>query len=91
MNTDDNAMQKRLLNRLSRLEGQVRAVRRLVSESEDCEKVLQQMSAVRKAMDKAFYEVLACVIEGEVAGDSAPAASAETMDRVRLLLTRYAS
>lgn len=89
MEIHDEVLQKRMLNRLSRIEGQVRAVKRLVADSDDCEKVMQQMSAVRKAMDKAFYEMLACVIEHEVVEGLDVAPAAESMDRVKALLTRY--
>lgn len=89
MKIHDELLQKRMLNRLSRIEGQVRAVKRLVADSDDCEKVMQQMSAVRKAMDKAFYEMLACVIEHEVVQVTDAVPAAESMDRVKTLLTRY--
>lgn len=88
MEITDQAMQKRMMNRLSRIEGQVRGVKKLIEQSNDCEKVMQQMSAVRRAMDKAFYEVLACVIEQEVVNDSA-GPSEDSMARVKALLTKY--
>lgn len=84
-------MQKSMMNRLSRIEGQVRGVKKLVGDGEDCEKVIQQMTAARKAMDKAFYEMLACVIEKEVLTDSADGTEPEeSMDKVKKLLTKYA-
>ena len=89
MDIHDKTLQKRMLNRLSRIEGQVKAIKRLVAESDDCEKVMQQMSAARKAMDKAFYEMLACVIEHEVVQDPEAASAPESMARVKSLLSRY--
>lgn len=88
MEITDQAMQKRMMNRLSRIEGQVRGVKKLIEQSNDCEKVMQQMSAVRRAMDKAFYEVLACAIEQEVVNDSA-GQSEDSMAWVKALLTKY--
>ena len=47
-----------MLNRLARIEGQVRGIQKLIREGGDCELVIQQMSASRKAFDKAFQEML---------------------------------
>lgn len=60
---DRNAM----LNRLARIEGQLRGIQKLVAEdAPDCEKVAQQMSAARKALDKAGHTMLACMIEAHI-------------------------
>ena len=59
--------------RLARVEGQLRGLQRLIDEDADCEKVAQQLSAARKALDKSFFAMVACIIEqgemspGEVA------------------------
>ena len=55
----------------------------------DCEKVLQQMTAARRALDKAFFEMLACVIESNVL-DEQQGDAAQRMSEVKELLTRYA-
>jgi len=41
----------RILNRLARVEGQVRGLRRMVEEGKECEQVLAQLAAVRSALD----------------------------------------
>ena len=43
---------KQLINRLRRLEGQVRGVQRMVEEDAWCPDVLNQVAAVRSALDK---------------------------------------
>lgn len=54
--------------RLARIEGQLRGLQRLISEEEvDCEKVAQQMSASRKALDKAAHTMLACMVQQQIA------------------------
>ena len=59
-----------LIARLARVEGQLRGVQRLIAEGESCEVIAQQLSAGRKALDKAFFELLACAIEHpQMAGD----------------------
>ncbi len=52
-----------LVLRLKRVEGQLRGVQRMIESGEDCEAVAQQLAASRKALDKAFFELLACAIE----------------------------
>ena len=42
---------RRLQNRLSRIEGQVRGVRRMIGEDAYCPDVLIQVSAIRSALD----------------------------------------
>jgi DNA-binding FrmR family transcriptional regulator len=54
---------KRLLDRLSRVEGQLSAVRNLVETGAEPEKIAQQMSAARSAVDKAFYSMIASSME----------------------------
>lgn len=52
-----------LVLRLKRVEGQLRGVQGMIEASADCEAIAQQLSAARKALDKAFYELMACAIE----------------------------
>lgn len=47
-----SADKKQLLNRLRRLEGQVRGVQRMVDEDAWCPDILNQIAAVRSALDK---------------------------------------
>lgn len=42
-------VERDLLNRLRRIEGQVRGVQRMIEEQRDCKDVLQQIMAVRSA------------------------------------------
>ena len=44
---------EKLENRLARIEGQVRGVRRMVEEKRDCQDILQQLAAVRSAVRQA--------------------------------------
>ncbi len=60
---NDDAKKKALRARLARVEGQLRGVQRLIDLDADCEEVAQQLSAARKALDKAFFTMVGCVIE----------------------------
>ena len=88
MNKPENKQQTELLKRLARIEGQIRGIQKLIQQPDaDCEKVLQQMTAARRALDKAFFEMLACVIETNVLDEQQEAA--QRMSEVKELLTRY--
>lgn len=52
-----------MIVRLKRIEGQLRGIQKMIEDGADCEGVAQQLSASRKALDKAFYHMLACVVE----------------------------
>ena len=57
-----------LTSRLRRAEGQVRAVARLIEEGESCEAVAQQLTAARRALDRAFFALVGCAVQhGQVA------------------------
>ena len=58
-----------LVARLRRIEGQLRGIQAMIEAGEDCEKVAQQLSASRRALDKAFYNVVACAIQSAPGGD----------------------
>ncbi|MCE2971158.1 MAG: metal-sensitive transcriptional regulator [Burkholderiales bacterium] len=60
---DVAAARRELVARLKRAEGQVRAVAGLVEAGGDCEAIAQQLAAARKALDRAFYELMACALE----------------------------
>jgi len=73
--------------RLARIEGQVRALRRMISTDEPCESIAQQLAAARKALDRAFYEMVSCMIRQDPpAGNQA---RSERAGRVAELLARF--
>ena len=66
----------KLLNRLSRIEGQVRGVARMVEEDRYCIDVLTQIQAVRAALSRVESEMLKdhlghCIEAAIVGGDAA--------------------
>ena len=72
---DDKAT---LLKRLSRVEGQVRGIARLVAEDTYCLDVLTQISAVKAALDEVGMRLLEdhvqhCVVDSVRAGEDAKA------------------
>lgn len=77
---------RKVAHRLARIEGQVRGIRQLVESGADCEKIAMQMTAARRALDRAFYEMLACSLEAHVqSAGTMPEARASIGELSRLL------
>ena len=76
----DPIKKKAIRSRLARVEGQLRGVQRLIDDEQDCEKIAQQLSAARKALDKAFFTMVGCMMEQ----GNLPA------DHVAKMLTKFA-
>ncbi|HEU0204563.1 MAG TPA: metal-sensitive transcriptional regulator [Burkholderiaceae bacterium] len=53
---------RNLVVRLKRVEGQLRGVQAMIEAGQDCEDIALQMSAARKALDKAYFEMIACAL-----------------------------
>jgi DNA-binding FrmR family transcriptional regulator len=70
---------KDLLNRLARVEGQLRGIQKLVAMADqpsDCDAVAQQMAAARKALDRSFVQLLTASIQTQ-------SGQAESLDQAR--------
>lgn len=50
MQLTDNQAKDKLVNRLRRIEGQVRGVQSMVTDERNCRDILQQLSAIRSAV-----------------------------------------
>ncbi|MCC2963478.1 metal-sensitive transcriptional regulator [Massilia sp. IC2-278] len=88
------AQQKKdLLNRLARIEGQLRGVQKLIAmaaDPSDCDAVAQQMAAARKALDRSFVQLLmATVVTGSEQAGNVEEARA-TAARLAALLDKFA-
>lgn len=86
MQTD---IKPKVLNRLSRIEGQVRGLSRMVEEDRYCIDVLTQLQAVRAALSRVESEVLKdhmdhCVM-GAIAGDDLADRKAKASELIELL------
>ncbi len=75
------AQQKKdLLNRLARIEGQLRGVQKLIAlaaEPSDVDAVAQQMAAARKALDRSFVQLIAGSVQTQT-GNAADLAEARS-------------
>ena len=65
----DEALQKNLLTRLNRIEGQIRGIRAMIERDAYCDDVLSQITAARSALDAAGKALLENHIRDCVVGD----------------------
>lgn len=81
---------KRLLDRLARIEGQLRGVQKMINEDKDCEQIAQQISAARGALEKAFSDQIGCAVGRRLAESGVDRPEARQAVREILeLFTRY--
>lgn len=57
-----------LVNRLRRIEGQARGIAKMLEEGRDCGDVVQQIAAMRNALDRLGYEVVRANLRACLAG-----------------------
>lgn len=81
--------QKDVLNRLRRIEGQVRGLVEMISNGRPCEEVALQMSAARKAMDKTFYRMMTCSVIEAVCDSKTDAQRLVEVERSARLLEKF--
>ncbi|QHE77766.1 metal-sensitive transcriptional regulator [Hydrogenophaga sp. PBL-H3] len=82
--------QRDVINRLKRIEGQVRGLIDMVEDGRSCEDVAQQMSAARKAMDKAFYRMMATSVMEAVSTSDSEVHTFREVERSTRILEKYA-
>jgi DNA-binding FrmR family transcriptional regulator len=75
----------KMKNRVKRVEGQVRAILRMMEEGKDCKDLVVQMSAARNALDRAIGLVVSsnleqCIREQIVKGEDTEALIQEAVN-----------
>lgn len=58
VNVIKSEAQGKLINRLKRIEGQVRGLQRMVEDERDCRDILTQLSSIRSALDASSDVIL---------------------------------
>ena len=87
---DETSMKRQLLNRLRRVEGQVRGVAQMVEEERYCIEVLTQLRAVKAALARVETEMLKnhmhhC-IEGAIVSGNAKEQRKKAAELIELLI-----
>ena len=85
----DKPVDAKLLNRLSRIEGQVRGISKMVAEGRYCVDVLTQLQAVRAALSRVettmLQDHLGHCIEGAITGGNVNEQRAKAAELIQLL------
>ena len=88
------AQQKKdLLNRLARIEGQLRGVQKLIAlaaEPSDVDAVAQQMAAARKALDRSFVQLLVGSIQTQTGNAADVEEARASAAHLAAMLDRFA-
>ncbi|MCL4523226.1 MAG: metal-sensitive transcriptional regulator [Acidobacteria bacterium] len=79
----DPEVEKELQDRLSRIEGHVRGVRRMLSEHGTCEDLLLQLSAIRAALNQVQARLLENHMETCVADAVRAGRGSKALERLR--------
>ncbi len=74
-----------LIARLKRIEGQMRGIQEMIGREESCENIARQLAAARGALDRSFYEMVACSIDRELGSLVNPRAHAVIEEASRIL------
>ena len=89
-----SAQQKKdLLNRLARVEGQLRGIQKLIALADapsDCDAVAQQMAAARKALDRSFVQLLTASMVNQTGNAADLDAAKESAAHLAALLNKFA-
>ncbi len=86
----EQTQRRDMISRLRRIEGQLRGIQRMVEEQEQCEDVARQLAAARRALDRAFYEMIACSMERELTNRrNDPDAEHKTVTHITRILAKY--
>lgn len=80
---------RKLIGRLARVEGQLRGVQRMIEAGEECEPVAQQLAAARGALNRAFFEMIACAFRNKL-GSGATSEEHDQLGEMASLLAKYA-
>lgn len=78
---------KPAINRIKRAQGQLAGVLRLIEEGRECDKVVTQLAAVAKALDRAGFAIIATGLQQCVtAGDGPDSLDMKKMEKLFLSL-----
>jgi CsoR family transcriptional regulator, copper-sensing transcriptional repressor len=80
---------KTVINRLSRVEGHIRAIKRMLEEDRPCPEVLIQLAAVKSAIQKASQIVLEDHIQSCMTEAVAKGTSEEEWQSLKKALDKY--
>lgn len=81
---NDAAAKKKIVNRLRRAHGQLAAVINAVEDDAHCAEIVQQLSAVSKAVDRAGFLVISSALEECLSEDDVQTEDVEQLEKLFL-------
>jgi DNA-binding FrmR family transcriptional regulator len=88
MKIENNESKQKLIQRLRRIEGQVRGVQSMLEEERDCREIMQQLTAIHSAVQstsRAFFQDYAAVCLAEMDETEAGAGMGVQVKREKIL------
>jgi len=88
MKIESSQTKEQLINRLRRIEGQVRGLQAMLEDERDCREIMQQLSAVSKAVkstSRTFFEDYASLCLADMDGNQPVENQALLREMVELL------
>lgn len=86
----DESERKRILNRLRRLEGQIRGLQSMIESGKDCDAVLTQIMAAKSALNQVGLHIIGHSMKTCLVSDSA-ATKDEVIDEAIAVFLKYSS
>lgn len=88
--TTEQAERKRILNRLKRLEGQIRGLQSMIESGQECDAVLTQIMAAKSALNQVGLHIIGhsmkeCLIDLEASSKE------EVVDEAIAIFLKYSS
>lgn len=74
-----------MINRLKRAQGQLNGIIRMLEEGDDCQKIVTQLAAASKAVDRASFAVVASGLQQCLTSDK-PEMAPEQLEKMFLSL-----
>ncbi len=88
--TTDMDERKRILNRLKRLEGQVRGLQTMIESGKDCDAILTQVMAAKSALEQVGLHVVGYTMKNCLIDDSAQSRD-EVVDEAIKVFLKYSA
>ncbi|MGV8082951.1 MAG: metal-sensitive transcriptional regulator [Coriobacteriia bacterium] len=88
---DHEAERKKIINRLRRLEGQIRGLQGMVESGKDCNAILTQVLAAKSALNQVGVHIIGHTMRECLAEAEERESYEEAVDRAMSVLLKYSS
>lgn len=87
----DDAERKKILNRLRRLEGQIRGLQTMIEAGQDCDAILTQVMAAKSALNQVGLHVVGHAMKHCMIDDDPSITRDEVIDEAIKVFLKYSS